>query len=126
MNTKRHRRKTCQDVIDRLRYMAPTDYQYLYGEQKKLMNTLDVPFLDVFETTYLSPHCKFALINKTCESLLLGIIILNSFFSHCIFETQTICSKNYTYRYNFNLMSLFHSVGEMNYQIPGTKYKWQK
>ena len=62
---KRYRRVSIQQVRDRFRYMNHASYQYLYEEQKKLMNALDVPFLDVFETTYLSsPHRKFALIRQ--------------------------------------------------------------
>ena len=40
--------------INRIRYMSASRSRYLYELQKKIMKRLDVPFLDLYEATYLS------------------------------------------------------------------------
>lgn len=40
--------------INRVRYISNSIAQYLYEEQKRIMNKLNVPFLDVFDATYLA------------------------------------------------------------------------
>ena len=40
----------------RTRYMSSSRAEYLYKAQKYLMKRLNVPFLDLFEATYLSAH----------------------------------------------------------------------
>ena len=53
LNTKN---KACND---RIKYISnPTSY-HLHREQKRLMTELDVPYLDIWEACYLSPHYHF-------------------------------------------------------------------
>jgi hypothetical protein len=40
--------------INRIRYMSESRSRYLYNLQKDIMNELNVPFLDLYEATYLS------------------------------------------------------------------------
>lgn len=40
--------------INRIRYMSASRSQYLYELQKNIMKSLHVPFLDLYEATYLS------------------------------------------------------------------------
>ena len=40
--------------LDRIRYMSRSRSRYIYERQKSLMQQLDVPFLDLYEATFLS------------------------------------------------------------------------
>ncbi|KAG7352920.1 hypothetical protein IV203_008968 [Nitzschia inconspicua] len=40
--------------INRIRYMSASRSRYLYELQKRIMSELDVPFIDLYEATYLS------------------------------------------------------------------------
>mmetsp|Transcript_25125 Transcript_25125/g.28737 ORF Transcript_25125/g.28737 Transcript_25125/m.28737 type:complete len:561 (+) Transcript_25125:93-1775(+) len=42
------------DCIDRTRYVSTSSMKYLYEQQKRIMKELDVPFLDLWEVTYVS------------------------------------------------------------------------